>query len=261
MENRKLARATEVALEHVVSGLRCGSSLDRANPAPAALTLPSSPQILVASFLGTTFTLHAPLLRAKTAALLSVSRGESLLTAFAKQAAAPSWPVAAGGHLRAPRALSARESAAWAAPHARMLTGLLSAATASGGAPEPPPACGCGWWARAGGAGRVAWQEGSPGGCSAEHARPCPVALCGVLLDFPAVYDLAHAGGEEGNGNCLGASPLLVFEGPWAFSVPAVCETDENVAAALAAWKLVLAARGGAPWGPPIRRAPHSVVC
>jgi len=268
---RKVARATAAALEHVVSGRRCGASLDGVCVAsPAAVPLPpdaAGAPLLAASYLGTTFTLHAALLSAKAAALLQAARGQPLVAAFAGVAAVPAWPVAAGGRLPRPRALSAAEAAEWAAPHAAALAGLLHAVGAApggegAGAGElPQPACGCGSWERAGP--RAArWREGAPGGCAAAHAQPCPVALCGVLLDYPVAYDLAWGGGGGvGAGNCLAASPLLVFEGPWAFSVPEVCADDERVAEALAAWRAALSARGAAAWAPPARKVRTKVVC
>jgi hypothetical protein len=228
--------------------------------------------VLVASFLGTTFVLHAGLLNIKADAFLAAAGGRPFLPSFSSALSVPSWPVAAGGALESPRALTATEAGEWAAPSARSLVGLLRAAAAApgGGGEEPLPPCGCGRWVGAGAAGRVRWEEGGGGGgggCAVHSlgpARLCPVALCGVLLDFPVTFDLSWGGGGgEGGGNCLCASPLWLYEGAWAFSVPGACADDDNVRASLRAWRAAMEVRGcAALWGAsPTRRERTTFVC
>ena len=74
------------------------------------------------------------------------------------------------------------------------------------------------------------------------------MALAGVLLDYPIVYDLQGA-----RGHCLDGCALSVWRaGSFAFSIPLALAGDAPARAFIEQWRGLLAARAAAAGAAPL---------
>jgi hypothetical protein len=244
------ALATAADLHLVAAGLRLGALLPRFHAeAHLAHLPPHAPPLLLATVpSGSTFLLQAPLLRAKRDALraaLAAGGTPGALEAACRAArAVPPLPVRIDAGGGAPSALPAPALPAWLQRHAALLDGLCGdgdgdAAAAAAAASSPA-------WAVVARAGahvalRLAEGDAGPGPGAGRHY--CPIALAGLLLDYPIVYDL-----QGGEGHCLGGCALHVWRagGAIAFSLPAALAPLPGARDALEQWQALLAARAAA---------------
>jgi hypothetical protein len=224
----RAAADTDLGLLH--AGVRLGMLLPRFHACAHLSALPLPPHaptpLLLAVVQGSSFLLSAALLACKRAALqAALAQGGTLAAlegACAQAGAVPPLPICIAEGAAA-RPLAPAELRAWLACQAALLGALLEGA---------PP-----WEARGrhgchGALELLAPADGAP-------AAYCPVALAGVLLDYPIVYDLQGA-----RGHCLDGCALSVWRaGPFAFSIPLALAGDAAARAAIAQWRALLAAR------------------
>ena len=228
---RKECSALVDDLSLVTSSVRCGAMLPRMDSAVHVTHLPAScPPCTLVDLGGPSFCLSTALLAAKCSALgvaaaaaAAAGTASTLASACAASAAVAPIPILIGGpSCSQPRLLTEAELAAWLPRYAAALAGLLAGSSSAlwQGASHGPHRA-------------LTWV----GGELASHGL-CPVALAGLFLDYPAVYDLGHA-----SVNCLGGIDLAVYSaGPIAFSIPCALEA----ACALASWRALLQQRATA---------------